>query len=91
MTIDDPDKQGEKMDIDVPVGVWCWACAVALECWGDDKDGTCARYLSGAPADEELKSQVDVARRGVVKARLALAVERIEAIKNTTYCTKVIR
>ena len=89
VTVDNPDKPGEKMDIDVPVGFWCWACAVALECWGDDKDGTCARYL--ANDDEEFVSLVNTARQAVVLAKSRLAIERIKAIKNTTYCTKVIR
>ena len=90
VTVVDPENPGEKIDVDVPVGLWCWACAVALECWGDDKDATCDRYLSD-DGDVGFQDKVNTARQAVVMAKARLLIERVTAIKNTTYATKVIR
>ena len=86
MTTTDNDTS-DKIEVDVPVGNYCWACAVALECWGEDKDASCARYH----VEVVFRASVDTSRKAVVLAKASLLIERIKAIKNTTFATKVIR
>ena len=68
---------GETTEVDVPVGLYCWACAVALECWGDDKEGTCARYH----AETGFMALVDAAKIAVAHAKDSLLLERVKAIR----------
>ena len=74
--------------VDVPLGDYCWACAVSLECWPlDNKEASLEKYK----AQELFRQTVQNIREGVVAAKQQIMLEKVSTFKNTEVSCRMIR
>ena len=74
--------------VELPVGDFCWPCAVSLECFClEDKETA----LETCRKDEARKKDVELIRQGVLRSREQLELERVVVEKQSEVCTRVLR
>ena len=76
--------------VDLPLGEYCWPCAVSLECWPlVDKEASAEKYKK--EGEHAFCEQVQLIREGVVAAKAQIEMEKVTALKNTEVSCRMIR